>query len=38
MKRFTMKDEEFICENCGKKVLPLKYSASKRSLSLLSLL
>ena len=27
MKRFTMKDEEFICENCGKKVLPLKYTA-----------
>ena len=25
MKKFTMKDEEFICENCGKKVLPLKY-------------
>lgn len=27
MKKFTMKDEEFICENCGKKVDKLKYSA-----------
>ena len=27
MKKFTMRDEEFICENCGKKVLPLGYSA-----------
>ena len=27
MKRLKMKDEEFVCENCGKKVLPLKYSA-----------
>ncbi len=27
MKQFTMRDEEFVCENCGKKVLPLKYSA-----------
>lgn len=26
-KRFKMIDEEFICEVCGKKVLPLKYSA-----------
>lgn len=26
-KKFTMIDEEFICENCGKKVLPLKYTA-----------
>lgn len=22
-----MRDEEFVCENCGKNVLPLKYSA-----------
>ena len=27
MKRFNMIDEEFICENCGKKVSPLEYSA-----------
>ena len=27
MKKFTMRDEEFICKNCGKKVLPLKYTA-----------
>lgn len=27
MKQFTMRDEEFVCENCGKNVLPLKYSA-----------
>lgn len=27
MKQFTMKDEFFICENCQKEVLPLKYSA-----------
>ena len=27
MKNFTMIDEEFICENCGQKVNPLKYSA-----------
>lgn len=27
MKRFNMIDEEFICENCNKKVHPLKYSA-----------
>ena len=27
MKQFTMKDEVFICENCQKEVLPLKYSA-----------
>ncbi len=27
MKNFTMRDEEFICENCGKKVLPLGYTA-----------
>lgn len=27
MKRFTMRDEEFICENCKKKVSPLKYTA-----------
>lgn len=27
MKKFTMRDEEFICENCGKKVLPLGYTA-----------
>lgn len=27
MKRFNMIDEEFICENCGKKVPPLEYSA-----------
>lgn len=26
-KRFKMIDEEFICENCGKKVEPLKYTA-----------
>lgn len=27
MKRFTMMDEEFICENCGKKVSKLNYTA-----------
>lgn len=27
MKKFTMRDEEFICLNCGKKVLPLNYTA-----------
>ena len=27
MKRFNMIDEEFICENCHKKVNKLKYSA-----------
>lgn len=27
MKNFTMRDEEFICENCGNKVLPLGYTA-----------
>ena len=27
MKNFTMRDEEFICENCGKQVLPLGYTA-----------
>lgn len=27
MKRFTMKDEEFICENCLKKVEKLNYTA-----------
>ena len=27
MKKFTMRDEEFICKNCGKKVLPLNYTA-----------
>lgn len=27
MKRFTMIDEEFICENCGKKVSKLNYTA-----------
>ena len=27
MKKFTMRDEEFVCEACGKKVLPLGYSA-----------
>lgn len=27
MKKFTMKDEKFICENCGKEVLPLGYTA-----------
>ena len=27
MKKFTMRDEEFICENCNKKVLPLGYTA-----------
>ena len=27
MKNFNMIDEEFICENCGKKVNKLKYSA-----------
>jgi Zn finger protein HypA/HybF involved in hydrogenase expression len=27
MKRFNMIDEEFICENCNKKVLPLGYTA-----------
>lgn len=27
MKRFTMKDEYFICENCGKDVEKLNYTA-----------
>lgn len=27
MKNFTMRDEEFICENCGQQVLPLRYTA-----------
>ena len=27
MKRFTMRDEMFLCEHCGKTVLPLNYSA-----------
>ncbi len=27
MKQFTMKDESFICENCGKKVEKLNYTA-----------
>lgn len=27
MKKFNMVDESFICENCGKKVPSLKYSA-----------
>lgn len=27
MKKFNMIDEEFICENCGKKVNKLNYSA-----------
>ena len=27
MKKFTMKDEEFICENCGKEVKTLNYTA-----------
>jgi len=27
MKRFTMKDENFICENCGKTVNKLNYTA-----------
>ncbi|MBQ2639522.1 MAG: RNHCP domain-containing protein [Bacilli bacterium] len=27
MKNFTMRDEEFICENCNKKVLPLGYTS-----------
>ena len=27
LKRFTMKDEEFICENCGKNVSKLGYTA-----------
>ena len=27
MKNFTMRDEEFICEHCGKRVLPLGYTA-----------
>lgn len=27
MKRFNMIDEEFICENCGKKVPKLNYTA-----------
>lgn len=27
MKLFSMKDEEFICENCGKKVEKLNYTA-----------
>lgn len=27
MKKFNMLDEEFICENCGKKNTPLLYTA-----------
>ena len=27
MKNFTMKDEEFICEKCGKNVTTLNYTA-----------
>ena len=27
MKQFTMRDENFICENCHKKVKPLGYTA-----------
>ena len=27
MKNFTMRDEKFICENCGNEVNPLEYSA-----------
>ena len=27
MKKFTMRDEEFVCEHCGKKVFPLGYTA-----------
>lgn len=27
MKTFTMRDEEFICENCGKQVSKLNYTA-----------
>jgi DNA-directed RNA polymerase subunit RPC12/RpoP len=27
MKKFTMRDEEFICENCNKKVEKLNYTA-----------
>lgn len=27
MKKFIMKDEEFICENCGKHVKKLNYTA-----------
>lgn len=27
MKRFTMIDEAFICENCGQEVQPLNYTA-----------
>lgn len=27
MKRFTMRNEEFICEKCGKLVKPLSYTA-----------
>lgn len=27
MKNFTMRDEKFICENCGEEVLPLGYTA-----------
>lgn len=27
MKNFTMRDEDFICENCHHQVQPLKYSA-----------
>ena len=27
MKRFNMKDEEFVCENCGKTVEKLNYTA-----------
>lgn len=27
MKNFTMRDEEFVCENCGKQISKLNYTA-----------
>lgn len=27
LKRFTVRNEKFICENCGKKVEPLSYTS-----------
>ena len=27
MKKFNMIDESFVCENCGKEIKPLEYSA-----------
>ena len=31
MKTFTMRDEEFVCENCGKNISKLNYTARDHS-------